>query len=118
MRKTKKPEDRTVWEKRVNEYRASGQSQAAWCKERNINPNTFNFWYLRFNSEKTQPKQQTKKAVKWLALNTNEIEIKPEANPAQTYTIDITIANVTIAVKPGFNPEHLLNIVKTLGKLC
>ena len=118
MRKTKLPEDRTVWEKRYQEFKASGKSQAAWCKERNINPNTFNYWYLRFKTTKAPVPKQDKKPVKWLALNTNKIEIKPEANNVSTYAIDVKIANVIIEVKPGFAPEHLLNIVKTLSELC
>lgn len=118
MLKTKTPENKTVWEQRYNEFRSSGKSQAAWCNENNINPRTFNFWYLRFKSTKTQSKKQSKEPVKWLALNTDEINIKSETNPVQTSTINVRIANVTIEVKPGFEPEHLLNIIKTLGKLC
>lgn len=114
MRKTKKPEDRTVWEKRVNEYKASGQSQAAWCKEKGINPNTFNYWYLKFKTTATQKK----KPVKWLALDTKAIEIKPKPGIEPACAIDVKIAWVTIEVKPGFDPAHLLNIVKTLSKLC
>jgi len=120
LRKIKKPEDRTIWEKRFTEFQASGKSQAAWCKEKNINPKTFNFWYLRLKGEKTQSRKQIKESVKWLTLDTKEIEIKLEANIAPTsgHAIDIKIANVTIEVTPGFVPEHLLNIVKTLSKLC
>ena len=120
MRKTKQPEGRPVWEKKFEEFQASGKTQAAWCKEKNINPNTFNFWYLRLKREKTEPDKQTKKTVKWLAIDTKEIEINPETNIRATtpQTIDIKIANMTIKVTPGFEPEHLLNIVKTLSKLC
>ncbi|MGE5606639.1 MAG: IS66 family insertion sequence element accessory protein TnpA [Bacteroidota bacterium] len=121
MQKAKKqPEDRIIWEKRFNEFQASGKTQAAWCKEKNINPNTFNFWYLRLKREKTQPEKQTKKSVKWLAIDTKKIGINPETNIVATprQAIDIKIANMTIEVKPGFKPEHLLNIVKTLSKLC
>lgn len=120
MRKTKQPEGRPVWEKRFNEFKASGKTQAAWCKEKNINPNTFNFWYLRLKREKTQPEKQIEKSVKWLAIDTKEIEINPQANIGATprQVIDIKIANMTIEVTPGFEPEHLLNIVKTLSKLC
>ena len=120
MRKIKKPEDRTVWEKRFEEFLSSGKSQAAWCKEKDINPNTFNFWYLRLKAEKTQPKKQIKAPIKWLALDTKEIEIKPKTDIAITSrnAIDIKIANVTIEVTPGFIPEHLLNIVKALSELC
>lgn len=120
MRKTKEPEGRPVWEKRFNEFQASGKTQAAWCNEQKINPNTFNFWYLRLKREKTQPEKEITESVKWLAIDTKEIEINPGANLGATahQAIDIKIANMTIEVTPGFEPEHLLNIVKTLNKLC
>lgn len=69
----------------------------------------------------TQPEKQAKKSVKWLAIDAKgEIEINPEANLGTTshQAIHIKIANLTIEVTPGFEPEHLLNIVKTLNKLC
>ena len=120
MRKTKQPEGRPVWEKRFKEFQASGKTQAAWCKENNINPRTFNFWYLKLQREQTQPQKQIREPVKWLAIDAKEIEINPEANLGATsgQAIDIKIANMTIKVTPGFEPEHLLNIVKTLSKLC
>ena len=120
MRKTKKAEDRTVWEKRFKEFQTSGKSQAAWCKEKNINPNTFNFWYLRLKREKAEPGKQLKESVKWLAIEPKEIEIKAEPNiaPPSVQAIELKIAKATIEIKPGFNAEHLINIVKTLSKLC
>ena len=84
MRKTKEPEGRPVWEKRFNEFQASGKTQAAWCKEKNINPRTFNFWYLKLQREQTQPQKQIREPVKWLAIDTKEIEINPEANLGAT----------------------------------
>lgn len=120
MRKTKEPEECLVWEKRFKEFLNSGKSQAAWCKERNINPNTFNFWYLRLKREKTQFEKETNEPVKWLAIEPKETEIKVETDikPTSGQAIDLKIANVSIVIKPGFDGEHLLNIVKTLSKLC
>jgi hypothetical protein len=43
LRKIKEPEGRPVWEKRFEEFQAGGKTQAAWCKENNINPRAFNF---------------------------------------------------------------------------
>lgn len=119
MQKEKKQaEDRIVWEKRYQDFQASGKSQAAWCKEKNINPNTFNYWYLRLNREKAEPGKQQKEPIKWLELDPKEI--KPETNiaPPFPHAIDIKIADITIEVEPGFEPEHLINIIKTLSKLC
>ncbi len=121
MQKDKKqPEDRKIWEKRYQDFQASGKSQAAWCKEKNINPNTFNFWYLRLKREKAEPRKQPKESIKWLAVEPKEIEIKTKTNikTSSDQTIGLKIADVSIEVKPGFEPEHLINIIKTLSKLC
>jgi hypothetical protein len=43
-----KVEQQSQWAARVNEYKSSGLSQAAWCKTKKINLRTFN--YLRVKS--------------------------------------------------------------------
>jgi hypothetical protein len=35
------------WTERVSKWQASGQSQAAFCREHGLNGNTFNYWKLR-----------------------------------------------------------------------
>lgn len=116
----KQPEDRNIWEERYKEFQASGKSQAAWCKEKKINPNTFNFWYLRLKREKVEPAKKPNKSIKWLAIEPKKIEIKTETNISQptNQTIELKIADVSIEVKPGFEPEHLIKIIKALNKLC
>jgi hypothetical protein len=64
LRKIKEPEGRPVWEKRFEEFQAGGKTQAAWCKENNINPRAFNFWYLKLQREQTQPQKQIREPVK------------------------------------------------------
>jgi hypothetical protein len=88
-----------VWEKRFKEFQAGGKTQA-WCKENNINPRAFNFWYLKLQREQTQPQKQIREPVKWLAIDTKEIEINPEANLGATshQAIDIKIAKMTIEI--------------------
>ena len=41
-----KEELRKQWHDRVEEFKASGKTQAEWCKENNINKRTFNYWYM------------------------------------------------------------------------
>jgi hypothetical protein len=41
------PERSRRWTSLVSEWRASGVSQAAFCRERGLNANSFNFWKLR-----------------------------------------------------------------------
>lgn len=35
---------RKEWEQRINDYKASGQSQAEWCEDNWISYNQFGYW--------------------------------------------------------------------------
>ena len=75
---------------------------------------------MRLKREKAEPEKLTNKSIKWLAVESQEIGIKTAMNikESSNQTIELKIAEVSIEVKPGFEPEHLINIVKTLSKLC
>jgi len=33
-----------AWQEKVNQFKASGKTQAIWCKEQGINVRTFNYY--------------------------------------------------------------------------
>lgn len=47
---------RKEWEAKIAEFKISGKSQSAWCREKSINLRTFNRWYVwsRKNSERQE----------------------------------------------------------------
>lgn len=96
------------WREKVTAYRASGQSQKEWCAKNDVNIHTLKFW-LQKEKTVTSPKE----TCQWLPLNINESETTIE-NQALT----LKIGQVFIEVKPGFNPEFLTNVVKTLIAIC
>jgi hypothetical protein len=49
------------WAERVSKWQASGQSQAAFCREHGLNGNTFNYWKLRVL--KQRPRQSLFQSV-------------------------------------------------------
>jgi len=47
-----------AWLEKVNQFKASGKTQAIWCKEQGINVRTFNYWYVKFKEPASQRKIQ------------------------------------------------------------
>lgn len=43
----KREANQEMWKARVEEWRASGKSIQAWCKEQNIKKNTLRYWKER-----------------------------------------------------------------------
>ena len=97
-----KEEQRSVWEKRLIAYKASGQSVRAWCAENKVNTSQLYYWLKKENTTADQPK--------WLAM-----EI---AEPSVETFMNVRVGSATVEVRPGFDPVLLLKVVKTLGALC
>ena len=90
-----------LWEHRMAAYKASGQSARRWCDENEVNVTQLYYWLKKENA----PAEHV-----WLP-----VEIK---EPGTDRTINVRVGEVTVEVKPGFDPDLLLRVVKTLGALC
>jgi len=40
-----------MWQERVDQYRASGMSVAAWCRENEVSEQQMYYWLRKFRSE-------------------------------------------------------------------
>jgi len=100
---------RSEWEAKINEFKTSGQSQAAWCKEKKINIHTFNYWFVKFKNAIAQEEKQTS----WMPLT-----VSNSGKNTEDSTINIKIGNVIIDIKHGFDPELLLKVTEALRTLC
>lgn len=105
----KKEEVRNQWIARVDEFNASGLSQTAWCKEKNINLRTFSHWITKFKNN-TQPKV---KKSNWITLKSNELEKKTKNSK-----ITVKIGKAVLDIDSEFDPKHLSDILKVLNALC
>jgi len=83
--------------KQVEEYRQSGKSLLAWCKEQGIAPST-----LRHHVDREKKKRKAK-----------FIEIKPT-----TQGIKLTWKNISLDLDPAFDEKTFQRILKVLGSLC
>lgn len=103
-----KSELRKEWETRIGEFKDSGQSGAAWCAENNVNVHQFYYWMRRFKTSESTEAQSSK----WLSLEvSNQVQ-------ETTNNLLVRVGEVTIEVKPGYNPELLLNVIRTIRTLC
>ena len=94
-------ECRELWESRIAEYKASRQGVTAWCEEHNVNPQQLYYWLKKENKQTI-----SETSLMWLPL---EIDNKE----AQSSLL-ITVGQVAIEVKAGFDPKLLLDVVNTL----
>jgi len=92
---------KVTWEHRMAAYKSSGQSARRWCAENGVNVTQLYYWLKK----ESTPAEQA-----WLP-----VEIK---GPATESAMTIRVGEVTVEVKPGFDPDLLLRVVKTLGALC
>lgn len=100
---------RTDWRANIAAYKTSGKTQRAWCKQNNINYNTFKSWLQKEKKETDNYKQP----AKWL-----EIGIDQSDFIENTSSLTIQIGAASFTVKPGFDRQLLLDVVKTLVAIC
>lgn len=89
-------------------YRASGQTQKQWCKTNNVSIHTLRYW-LGKDRQTTEIHSENKQ---WVTL-----QVQDEAVSPTSQAIYIQLANMSIAVHPGFDPKHLLTLLRTLTEL-
>jgi transposase-like protein len=94
---------RSLWEQRLAEQQASGQSIAAWCNHHSIRAHQFYYWRRKMRLGQVDNSQQ----VKWLSLGLERVSLDPD-------TIAVHIGQATIEIKKGFDQQLLREIVQVL----
>ncbi|NHM26002.1 helix-turn-helix domain-containing protein [Desulfofundulus sp. TPOSR] len=102
-----KAEKQKLWETRVAEYRASGQSAKAWCAAHNVTPRQLWYWLRKF--KESSPAGSTR----WLP-----VELSKQSPSDQGDSLLLKIGQACIEVKPGFDPALLSQVVRVLVSLC
>jgi hypothetical protein len=98
-----------AWQEKVNQFKASGKTQAIWCKEQGINVRTFNYWYVKFK----EPAHTKANPVNWLPIKVEKIKDKE-----LRLSLNIKIGTASIEVNQGFDPKLLAEVVNVLSELC
>ena len=88
----------------VEEFTASGLSQAEWCSLHDFKPRRLSYWLVGFRKIDMQPEAE----AQWL-----QVEVGGLGAPASV--IEIKIGKALIKAAPGFDPELLAKVVWTLA---
>ena len=43
------------WQQRIQEWKESGLSQTAWCKQQNLKPTQLSYWHRKFEPKTAEP---------------------------------------------------------------
>jgi hypothetical protein len=106
-----KAERQALWETRIAEYQASGQSVKEWCAaHEDVSPRQLWYWLRKY---KNQDVVSPGKSNRWLP-----VEISDQASIEKGHALLVKIGPVNIEVRPGFDPALLAQVVRVLMALC
>lgn len=100
-----KTELRAMWEKRIADFLASGQTGSAWCESNEIDIYQFRYWSRKFRLER----QSEPTSVKWVSLQVGDSTVEDGDS------ITIRVGHASLQVKSGFNPALLRQVVQALA---
>ncbi|QVK16922.1 IS66 family insertion sequence element accessory protein TnpB [Mycoplasmatota bacterium] len=99
---------RSEWKERIEEYQKSGLSKSKWCRENGYKLHQLLYWIKKNNQNENQAQE-----INWIPIPVNHEMV--EMNEEKCITIKIGKCN--IKVEPGFNGNHLKDVVKVLSEL-
>lgn len=101
-------EERKLWTKRIEDYRASGLTAIKWCEENNISVHMLRYKITQFNKEK----KQTLKETQWASV----VLEKPVAEKETYPSLKVTVGKATIEVTKGFDPDIFRDVMRILSQ--
>jgi hypothetical protein len=96
------------WQQHIEAIKSSGLTRRVYCEQNGLNSSTLDYWCRKLNPHPQKKKQR--KETEWIPLQIGE--------EGSTSEIDLRIGRITIAVKSGYNPTLLKELLRTLGALC
>jgi hypothetical protein len=100
-------EKTNYWRQQVQALQESGLTRRAYCERNQVKLSTLGYWCQKMN-----PSARANKTVHeegWIPLQISEDEASG---------IDLKIGRITIAVKSGFDPSLLADVLRTINTLC
>lgn len=120
------------WKVRFEEYKKSGLSVNAWCKETGFKATTFHYWIKRFNTSEEDPSAKTQFAEVMLQSNNTNDKVGSAARgkkeafyktdttqhiQTQSSEFQVFINNIRVIVPGDFSPAALAGLMKVLKTL-
>ncbi len=104
MSNQEREELRRLWASLVEEFRASGLGQAPWCRQNGYKVRHLQYWLSKFPATDAGASE----APAWLP-----VPVAP--NPEFAESLVVRVGSVAIDIRPGFNPDLLRAVVRTLA---
>ena len=92
----------------LDSFRSSGLTQREWCQTNGVKVHTL--CYLLHCERKKVVSDSGEQ--QWLSLQVKEVSL-----PLNSNTLYVRIGNADIAVCPGFDPQHLLNVIRVVSAI-
>lgn len=97
------------WEQLISDYRSSGMTGKAWCKEKGIKESTLYYWIKRAKNKSSKTESNTK----WASLSLTEGFRKTSAA-----AITIKLRDFSLEIEPGFDKAALVDVLSIVMQLC
>jgi hypothetical protein len=104
---------REEWRRRVDEFRASGRSVAAWCVDQGIKPHQMYYWLKRFPAMDEVVVGHIE--MQWLPVHVSDDCSRPAVGNGGLL---VRVGDAVVEVTSGFNPRLFADVVRTLIELC
>lgn len=101
MAQVQRTELREAWQERVATFRASGQPVSTWCADNGVKEHQLRYWLSKFGAEPAQTEAQ------FIPVHLQD-----------SYPLAIHIGPFVVEVTPGYNPDLLRNVLRTLISIC
>jgi len=96
-----------IWTKRIAAYQESGQTMKSWCAEQNLTVHRLKYWL--YKAQRQHPRAASSATFRAVAITT------PESENDRLW---IQAGSARIAVRPGFDPQLLRDVVSALVSEC
>ncbi len=104
-------EKRIEWKARIDAWKASGLSAAAWCREQDVNSSQMYYWIRSLNDNKADyPTSETQ----WLTVDMKEEPLTFHSGDPVLIHID----SMSIEVRQGTNMALLSDVMDVLRNRC
>lgn len=98
-----------MWQHRVDDYNASGQTVAIWCKENDIKPARLRSWIREFSTDRTA----TKKVANWVSVDATELK-----DVISEKSLIVKIGVASIEINSNFDKDLFSKVTEVLLSLC
>lgn len=118
--------DKAIWSKRVSEWRASGESSAAFCKGKGFTAGGLRYWAHRLDEEqRSEPSPPSVRLARVLRASAPAERAmverarrttSPASAPASDGAVVIEVGEARVSVGPGFDRTTLASVLDVLGE--